>query len=102
MRFLIIPIGLALFAAPAHAQSIPKLDYGKTCAQTPAVAMDKKSTNESCRKDEEEARRQLPPVWAKASAKARSDCLAETTQGGLPSYVELISCLEGAAAVKAK
>lgn len=103
MRRLVLLFVLALPAvAPAAAQSVPKLDYRKTCAETPAVGMDKKSTLDACLRDEGEAARQLPAVWRKASAKARSDCLAETTQGGLPSYVELITCLEGTMGTKAK
>ena len=62
---------------------------------TPPVGMDKKATVASCMADEKEAMAQLPPVWAKAKKADRDMCLAETTQGGLPSYVELITCLQG-------
>lgn len=104
MKRLAPLFGLALLAAPpaSAADGPPTLAYRQTCAQTPAVSMDKKSTEDSCRKDEEQARDQLPPVWAKSDARARSNCLAETTQGGLPSYVELISCLEGNRSLKGK
>lgn len=103
MKRLAAHIAIALVAAlPASAQNAPTLAYRQTCAQTPAVAMDKKSTEQDCLKDEEQARDQLPPVWSKSSQRSRSVCLAETTQGGLPSYVELISCLEGDLSLKKK
>mgnify|MGYP000907521658 FL=1 len=97
---------LALLAAgvvsTAAAQGVPQLDYRGTCAQTPAVGMDKKATEGGCIRDEEQARDQLPPVWSKSSQRSRSECLTETTQGGLPSYVELISCLEGNLSLQGK
>ena len=101
MRLAILAVCLAAGAAPvAAAQAIPDLNYRRTCDRTPEVGMDRKSTQESCMRDEGEARRQLPPVWRKASDGQRRVCLAETTQGGLPSYVELIVCLNNAMAAK--
>ncbi|MFO1133849.1 MAG: hypothetical protein U1E30_01355 [Rhodoblastus sp.] len=94
-----------LFAAavgPANAQSAPRLDYRSTCKATPAVGMDHAATVASCLADEENARGALPPVWAKSSRASRAACVAETTQGGLPSYVELLTCLQGNLIVKAR
>ena len=83
-------------ASPAvAASSIPRLDYAQTCAQTPAVGMDQKDTIAACMKDEAAARDALPAVWNKSGKGSRGMCLAETTQGGLPSYVELLTCLQG-------
>lgn len=80
---------------PANAQGVPRLDYRSTCKATPAVGMDQKATIASCIADEERARAALPPIWAKSSRASRSACAAETKQGGLPSYVELLTCLQG-------
>ncbi|HMN71465.1 MAG TPA: hypothetical protein PKA55_06305 [Rhodoblastus sp.] len=102
MKYALPALLLFAAASPVFAQSVPKLDYRQTCANTPEVGMDKKATVQSCLKDEAEAEKQLPSVWKKATAKARNDCLAETTQGGLPSYVELITCLEGVTTTKSK
>lgn len=95
MKFALAAAFLALVCGPALAQSVPKLNYQATCNSTPPVGMDKKATIASCMADEKEAMAQLPPVWAKAKKASRDLCLAETTQGGLPSYVELITCLQG-------
>lgn len=103
MRRIALVTGLLLVgAAPALAQHPPKLDYRRACKQTPKVGMDRKATIKSCLDDEAQAKKQLPPVWRKANGQSRRMCLAETTQGGLPSYVELIVCLQNAAAVKAQ
>lgn len=95
MKSALAAVLLVLACAPAHAQNVPKLNYKATCDGTPPVGMDKKATVESCMADEKQAMAQLPPVWAQAKKASRDLCLAETTQGGLPSYVELITCLQG-------
>ncbi|MFO1116063.1 MAG: hypothetical protein U1E28_10295 [Beijerinckiaceae bacterium] len=95
MKSVIAAALLACLAAPAFGQSVPKLNYKATCDGTPPVGMDKKATVDSCMSDEKGAQAQLPAVWAKATKASRNLCLAETTQGGLPSYVELITCLQG-------
>lgn len=79
----------------ASAQGVPKLNFAATCKATPATGMNRQETIDSCMNDEKDAQRALPPFWAKSTAKSRANCLAETTQGGLPSYVELLTCLQG-------
>jgi hypothetical protein len=95
MNRLILAGAILLATTPAFAQSVPKLNYRATCESTPPVGMDKQATVASCLKDEEEARGQLPGWWAKSTRDSRSECLAETSDGGLPSYVELLTCLQG-------
>lgn len=96
MKRLTIAVALTLAAfSPAMARAIPKLNYQATCASTPSVGMDKKATVESCLNDERNALAALPPVWSKSTRKSRADCTTETSQGGLPSYVELLTCLQG-------
>ena len=90
-------VALALAAAPPAmaASAIPRLDYAATCRQTPAVGMNQQATIAGCMKDETAARGALSAVWTKSGKQSRDMCLAETTQGGLPSYVELLTCLQG-------
>lgn len=103
MRRIAYLTGLLLVSAsPSLAQTPPTLDYRHACKQTPRAGMDRKATIKSCLDDEAQAKKQLPPVWRGADGASRRMCLAETTQGGLPSYVELIVCLQNAAAVKAQ
>ena len=83
-----------LAALPVAAGDIPRIDFERTCRDTPPVAMDKKATFDQCMADEKQARDQLSGTWAHASAKARQQCSAMTQLGGQSSYVELITCLE--------
>jgi hypothetical protein len=48
----------------------------------------------SCMRDENEARDQLAKEWAKFSRDDQQNCTSITTTGGIPSYVELLVCLE--------
>ena len=92
---------LLLGIMPAYgASGVPRLNYQETCRQTPPVNGDQKTTVESCLNDEKDALAALPPVWAKSSPASRQQCTAETTQGGLPSYVELLTCLQGNLLIK--
>ncbi len=101
MKSFIPVLLIAASVVPASAQGVPKLDYRSTCKATPAVGMDRAATVASCLADEENARGALPAVWAKSSKASRAACVAETSQGGLPSYVELLTCLQGNLAGKA-
>ncbi|MDE2363530.1 MAG: hypothetical protein KGM42_12695 [Hyphomicrobiales bacterium] len=94
MRPSLVAAAFSLFALPAAASEVPRFDFERTCRETPPVAMDRKATYEQCMADERQARQQLGPAWAKASLKARAQCASLTGLGGVPSYVELITCLE--------
>jgi hypothetical protein len=48
----------------------------------------------SCMRDENEARDQLAKEWAQFSRADQQNCTSITTTGGIPSYVELLVCLE--------
>ena len=48
----------------------------------------------SCMRDEDEARDQLAKEWAQFSRRDQQNCTSITTTGGIPSYVELLVCLE--------
>jgi hypothetical protein len=48
----------------------------------------------SCMRDENDARDQLAKEWAQFSPRDQQNCTSITTTGGIPSYVELLVCLE--------
>ena len=85
---------LLLCALPARAFDIPRVDFERTCRDTPPVSMDKDATYRQCMADEKQARDQLADAWPRASDRARQQCGALTRLGGQSSYVELITCLE--------
>ena len=50
--------------------------------------------------DEEEARNELTEHWREYANNDKLACLGETTSDGMPSYVELVTCLEIALDIK--
>lgn len=81
----------AAFTA-AHAAEVPTLDVSRTCR--PIATEDGTLDTDRCLKTEREARDQLAREWANFPAADRTLCTQTATMGGLPSYVELITCLE--------
>jgi hypothetical protein len=77
----------------ASAQA-PKLAVEATCRATPAVSLDQQATYDNCMRSENAARDRLNTSWGKMRAEWRSACLKTTTLGGIPSYVELLTCVE--------
>jgi hypothetical protein len=55
-----------------------------------------------CVRDEQQARDQLQTQWSQFAPSDRVMCTSETTEGGgvPPSYVELLTCLQGQQLVK--
>jgi hypothetical protein len=68
---------------------VPNYDVAVTCAEPVRYGQDK----DTCRKDEEEARKQLNKQWSQFTKAGRSSCIQTTAIGGRPSYVELSGCL---------
>ena len=82
------------------ADSVPKFNIERGCK------MDSTSTNldvgldestKRCVQDEQQARDQFQTQWSQFAPSDRALCTSETTQGGgvPPSYVELLTCLQG-------
>ena len=87
--------------AAAKANGPPNLDVKPSCE----AAADRTSMEQvpggsnvrdvaSCMRDENEARDQLAKEWAQFSPGDQQRCTSITKTGGIPSYVELIVCLE--------
>ena len=76
------------------ADRVPQVDYVKTCR------VESKDTGASdqdfgaCQRDEEAARDKLNKQWATYSSTDKANCISSATAGYLPSYVELVTCLE--------
>ena len=96
MRGIVIPIAaiaLATWSQAATAQ-VPKLNVGPSCeaaARGPIVIGRDK---EACLGDENAARDTLSKSWSKFNLADKTQCVGLVRQGGPPSYVELLSCLE--------
>jgi hypothetical protein len=82
---------------------VPEYNINPTCAalQSAEVASIGGRNVEVCRRTELQAREQLQRQWAQFTAADRSRCIETSSAGGIPSYVELITCLEIARDVRA-
>jgi len=92
-RLFMVLGGAVLPAAIAMAQA-PPLNVEATCRATPAVNLDQQGTYDNCIRSENAARDRLGKTWDDIRADWRSTCLKTTTLGGIPSYVELLTCVE--------
>ncbi|MCI0466472.1 MAG: hypothetical protein L0Y57_05630 [Beijerinckiaceae bacterium] len=86
---LMLP-GLAL----AKQNGVPGFDVAKTCREARAYAtIDREVAYQGCMKDENDAREQLAKKWSSFKPADRSDCVMQGA-APMPSYVELLTCLE--------
>lgn len=91
-------IAIALWIFPSSAMgkpdALPHFDIAATCREARAFAGENKDrAYQGCMKDETDARAQLARRWAQFKAADRSDCVAQGA-APLPSYVEMLTCLE--------
>src|SRR3954469_21058339 len=94
MRRLSLILAFAVLPASAALADAPRLNVEATCRATPSVNLDQQATYDNCMRSENAARDKLRQTWGKMRADWRSACLKTTTLGGLPSYVELLTCVE--------
>lgn len=85
--------------AAQGAENVPDFDVGPTCrgATRPEAALRDQSgeaLREACVNQENQARDDLRGKWAGFPADHRASCIKTTTVGGIPSYVQLQTCLE--------
>ena len=91
-------IWIALLVLPdlasAKPDGVPRFDVALSCREARAYSGDNKNLAYSgCMKDETDARAELARKWAHFKSADRKDCVAQGA-APLPSYVELLTCLE--------
>jgi hypothetical protein len=91
-------IWIALLALPdlasAKPDGVPRFDVARSCEEARAyVGDDKNLAYRGCMKDENDARAGLARQWAHFNPRDRKDCVAQGA-APVPSYVELLTCLE--------
>ena len=91
-------IWLALLVLPdlasAKPDGVPRFDVARSCQEARAYTGDDKNlAYRGCMKDENDARAELARKWAKFKPGDRKDCVAQGA-APVPSYVELLTCLE--------
>ena len=91
-------IWIALLALPssgsAKPDKVPNFDVARSCQEARAyTGNDKDLAYRGCMKDENDARAELARKWAHFKPGDRRDCVAQGA-APVPSYVELLTCLE--------
>ena len=91
-------IWIALLALPdlasAKPDGVPRFDVARSCKDAQAyVGDDKNLAYRGCMKDENDARAQLVQKWTHFKPGDRKDCVAQGA-APVPSYVEILTCLE--------
>ncbi len=93
----------ALLASPsafaALGDSVPRIDATPSCRGA-SRGGNPETDLKNCLQEEEAAHQQLLKDWKKFKASDRAGCVQLSTMGGEPSYVELLTCLEMAAAAR--
>jgi len=74
--------------------AVPAFDAKETCQATEVAAVFPGRNLDTCINSEEATRDQLKKSWSEFPAADRAECVSASKIGGLPSYVELLTCLE--------
>jgi hypothetical protein len=97
---LVATVGLEPQAVSAAAKGPPTLNVRPSCEAAAArTAMEQIQGSHvrdvaSCMRSENDARGQLAKEWAQFPRGDQQRCMSVTKTGGIPSYVELLGCLE--------
>jgi hypothetical protein len=104
MRMSTLTLSLALViaaeisvASQAASAAGPQKSGGMPSFAIPSICKrvtDGVETPAGCVAGEQSAREQLNKVWSKYASAERSRCADLSSEGGLASYVELLTCLE--------
>jgi hypothetical protein len=98
VALLIATVGLGSQATSAAAKGPPTLNVKPSCEAAAAHAAEIHGSHvrtvEGCMRSEHEARDQLAKEWPQHSRDDQQRCTSVTKTGGIPSYVELLGCLE--------
>ena len=91
-------IWIALLVLPdlaaAKPDGVPRFDVARTCEDAQAfTGNDRNLAYRGCMKDENDARAELARKWAHFKPGDRKDCVAQGA-APVPSYVEILTCLE--------
>ena len=81
------------FIMLAVADRVPKFNIEPICREVAGRAY-APHYKETCLRKEREAQEQLKQKWATFRASDRSYCTQLASLGGVPSYVELLTCLD--------
>ncbi|MEJ2375100.1 MAG: hypothetical protein P8Y53_21855 [Pseudolabrys sp.] len=91
----LLPVVLTAMHLATNVGEAPKLNIEPGCrAAAEALKGQGSRDPNACLRDERQARETLEKQWHRFSVAERTRCVQLTTLGGLPSYVELLTCLQ--------
>jgi hypothetical protein len=90
-RIALASLLFGLQVAAAYADGPPKLNVAKSCN---GAAQATGRAKEACLEDEQMGQSILAKKWSTYRAETKTRCVAIVQIGGVPSYVELLSCLD--------
>jgi hypothetical protein len=93
LKLTLSAILAAGFAIPI-ADEPPTLAVERGCRETARLDPLKQITTEACLAQERSAHDELTKAWSTFSSLDRAHCESLTAIGGMPSYVELLICLQ--------
>lgn len=95
-------LGLVLMnTVAADADQVPVFNVEPSCrAVKDSQIGGAGRTIEACRREEDQARRALTDQWSQFPKADTQRCTSLARLGGIPSYVELLTCLEMAREVR--
>ena len=86
---------------PAAAQErVPDYNVKPECQFTQSIIPSPESEKQ-CLREEQAARVKLEQNWSSYPSGDRAECVGESSTGGSPSYVDLLTCLEMTADARA-
>jgi hypothetical protein len=94
-----MPIPFAALAVSAvllvtAADGVPNFDARKGCQAGADSGVDIQPNVDQCVASEMEARNSLVQQWKNFRASDKTSCADETSKGGPPSYIEILTCME--------
>jgi hypothetical protein len=84
----------------AAQDSVPNYNVKPECVFTQSIIPSPESEKQ-CLREEQAARVKLEQNWSSYPSGDRTECVGESSTGGSPSYVDLLTCLEMTADARA-
>jgi hypothetical protein len=101
---MMVPVAVLALLAPltlAIADDVPHFNLEPVCrgiAQQGGLALEPNQTArqdfKGCIKSETAVRAKLVKRWSTFKAADKANCIGESSAGGLPSYTDLLTCLQ--------
>jgi hypothetical protein len=95
-----LPIILTASHMLLVADAVPKFDVEKICRPAAEASVSPGRGSGDCQRDEKDALAKLEQDWPQYNTAQRAECVRFSALDHLPSYVELLTCLEMAKQAK--